>query len=74
MEGTMNLKESAASFSTDGLLRMHKALRVAFDTDEQTPVKEDKPCGVRIYCDWHQWSDALESVLLSVEFIRPVPW
>lgn len=71
----MSFKDTAASFSTGGLLMMHKALRDAFDKDEQTPADEEKRYGVRLFSDWKQWSDAMEAELaVRTEPFVPVPW
>jgi len=71
----LDVREYLVDFSTTGLLKMHKALRDAFDIDEKTPSNEEKPYGVRIHADWRQWSDALEDVLKDRdEDFVPVPW
>lgn len=71
----MSFSDMATSFSTKGLLMMHKALRDAFDKDEQTPAYEEKRYGVREFNDWRQWCDAMAADLAKREasFV-PVPW
>ena len=67
----MNLR----GLSTNGLLKLHTAIREALDADDSTPPGGEKAFGVREYPDWRLLANGLESVLdeRGTDYIW-VPW
>lgn len=63
--------EYVSSFSNDGLLKMHMAVKNALVADDEASKQnKEKQYGVREFPDWKTWSDDLETVLTE----RGVPF
>ncbi len=66
----MNFEE----FSTEGLVSLYEAVRIALEEDDSRP-EGNKKFGTREHGDWRQWSEAIAQELKRRgETIVALPW
>jgi hypothetical protein len=70
-----HIDTDAYPFTTDTLLRFHKAIRDALKADDDTPPDTPKPHGVRATSDWGKDRDDVERQLRArgISF-TPIVW
>ena len=49
--------------SGNSLKELHQSIKKALDTDDRSPVGQDKPYGVRAFQDWKEHKAAIEAAM-----------